>query len=163
LVGCFLVVSLLDLPASLAPSLPEKVSSIITNGQWDLPQVLISFPLVTNRIIKTIIPISLLQDRLIWLHSFDCDLSSKHAFAFLRPSAGVLPSVALIWRVSITPSHSFIFWRLMHDKMPTYENLLRRGCTVVSVCVLCLQNFETLAHLFLRYPLASHLWTWLRE
>lgn len=108
------LLSLLDLPASLAPSLPEKVSSIITNGQYDLPQVLLFFPLVTDRIIKTIIPISPLQDHLIWLHSSDGDLSSKHAHAFLHPSAGVLSSLALIWRVSIPPSHS-IFWRLMYN------------------------------------------------
>lgn len=79
------LLSLLDLPASLAPSLPEKVSSIITNGQCDLPQVLLFFPLVTDRIIKTIIPIDPLQDHLIWLHSSDGDLSSKHAYAFHNP------------------------------------------------------------------------------
>ncbi|PNY03736.1 ribonuclease H [Trifolium pratense] len=44
--------------------------------------------------------------------------------------------------------------------MPTDENLMKRGCTVVSVCV-CLSNFETTPHLFLSCQFAAKLWNWL--
>ncbi|KEH16904.1 hypothetical protein MTR_0070s0030 [Medicago truncatula] len=129
------LLSLLDLPASLAPSLPEKVSSIITNGQWDLPQVVLFFPLVTDRIIKTIIPISPLQDQLIWFHFSDGDLSSKHAYTFLRPSAGVLSSVALIWRNFETSVHLFLCCPFASHLWTWLGELLHRSIdtsTVVS-------------------------------
>lgn len=60
------LLSLLDLPAALAPSLSGKVSSLIMNRQWDLLLVLLSFPLVTDCTFKIILPISPLQDRLFW-------------------------------------------------------------------------------------------------
>ena len=114
---------LLDIPVTFAPSLYGKVSSFIMKGQWDLPQVLLSFPEVVARIRNTIISVTPLTYQLIRLHSSAGDLLSKQAYAFLNPLAAVLPWANLIWRVSIPPSHSFIFWRLMHDKMPTNENL----------------------------------------
>jgi len=51
----------------------------------------------------------------------------------------------------------------MHDKMPTDENIQKHGCTVVSVCVLCMRNFETLDHLFLHCSFVAHLWNWLGD
>lgn len=99
------LLSLLELPDTLAPSLLGKVSSLISNGQWDLPHGLLSIPLVADRIHNTIIPSIPLQDKLVWLHSPDGDLPSKQAYAFLHPSAAVLPWASIIWRACIPPSH----------------------------------------------------------
>ena len=67
----------------------------------------------------------------------------------------------LIWRPCIPPSHSFIFWRLMHKKLPTDEHLRSRGCTIVSICVLCYRSAETSEHLFFSCDYAVCLWCWL--
>jgi ribonuclease HI len=45
--------------------------------------------------------------------------------------------------------------------MPTDENLLARGCVVVSACALCLSSFETTPHLFLQCEFSKQLWLWL--
>ncbi|PNY16684.1 hypothetical protein L195_g013409 [Trifolium pratense] len=45
--------------------------------------------------------------------------------------------------------------------MPTDENLVKRGCVVVSVCVLCFAHLETTVHLFLSCPFAQQLRCWL--
>jgi hypothetical protein len=45
--------------------------------------------------------------------------------------------------------------------MPTNDNLITRGCIVVSVCDLCLSHYETTHHPFLSCPFASQLWLWL--
>lgn len=42
----------------------------------------------------------------------------------------------LIWDPYIPPSRSFLFWRLLHNRVATDENLKARGCIVVSVCCL---------------------------
>lgn len=52
-------------------------------------------------------------------------------------------------------------WRLLHRKLPTNENLRIRGCTLVSICVLCYASDETSSHLFLSCKFAVHLWHWL--
>jgi hypothetical protein len=67
----------------------------------------------------------------------------------------------MIWKTCIPPSHSFIYWRLMHGKMPTHENPHFWGCIIVSVCSFCLKIDETSKHLFLRCPFAMALWNWL--
>jgi hypothetical protein len=38
---------------------------------------------------------------------------------------------------------------------------MQRGCVVVSVCDLCLSNFEDTNNLFLSCNFAQHLWSWL--
>ena len=70
--------------------------------------------------------------------------------------------LGLLWfRRFIPPSYSFILWRIMHGKMPTDENLHRRGCVIVSICNLCLKTDESSDHLFLRCSFAKDLWLWL--
>jgi len=49
----------------------------------------------------------------------------------------------------------------MHGKMPTDENLRRRGCIIVSVCCFCLLNDKTSEHLFLHCPFAMEIWNWI--
>jgi len=80
---------------------------------------------------------------------------------FLRSPLVRLDWPAVIWRTCIPPSHSFVFWRLMLSKLPTDDNLRTRGCTIVSVCVLCYKHAETSSHLFLECSFAASVWRWL--
>jgi hypothetical protein len=45
--------------------------------------------------------------------------------------------------------------------MPTDDNLIRRGCMVVSVCNLCMSSDESSDHLFFRCHFAMNLWGWI--
>jgi len=49
----------------------------------------------------------------------------------------------------------------MHGRMPTDENLRRRGCIIVSICHFCMVIDETSKHLFLHCSFATNLWLWL--
>jgi ribonuclease HI len=49
----------------------------------------------------------------------------------------------------------------MLSKLPTDDNLRTRGCTIVSVCVLCYKHAETSSHLFLECTFAASVWRWL--
>ncbi|GAU32674.1 hypothetical protein TSUD_218510 [Trifolium subterraneum] len=42
-----------------------------------------------------------------------------------------------IWNSDIPPSKSLLVWRLMHNKVPTDENLMLRGCYMPSMCSIC--------------------------
>jgi len=50
------------------------------------------------------------------------------------------------------------FWRLMLSKLPTDENLQKRGCTLVSICGLCYKHAESSSHLFLSCDFAVAVW-----
>ncbi|PNX65865.1 ribonuclease H, partial [Trifolium pratense] len=45
----------------------------------------------------------------------------------------------VIWNSTIPPSKSLLAWRLMHNKMPTDDNLKIRGCALPSILNLVLQ------------------------
>jgi hypothetical protein len=49
----------------------------------------------------------------------------------------------------------------MHDKMPTDENLMARGCAIPSMCNLCNSHLESSFHLFFECHHAIKLWSWL--
>jgi len=141
--------------------LKGMVSEVIVNGTWNLAAVLDHFEDIRDRLDAIVLPHNQLPDVLVWRHTSDGTLSSKHAFTFMRPQTPLLPWADFIWNSAIPPSHSFIYWRLRHGKMPTDENLRSRGCIVVSVCSLCLSTNESSKHLFLHCQFATRLWDWI--
>ena len=141
--------TMLELPTHLFPSLKATLAFIITDGKWNIPRIILDFPLVAAQIMQVTLLVSPLPDKCAWIHSPDEELSSKLAFQFLNPAPPNLDWATAIWRPCIPPSHSFIFWRFMLSKLPTDENLQLRGCTLVSMCPLCYNEVESSTHLFL--------------
>jgi ribonuclease HI len=66
-----------------------------------------------------------------------------------------------IWSPDIPPSKSLLVWRIMHEKVPTDENLMSRGCYIPSMCNLCKTQVETSFHIFFECSFAFKLWCWL--
>jgi len=155
------LVDLIHIDSEFHRHLKGMVSDVIVNGVLDLPPSLTDFGDMKDRLDVIVVPRRPLADALVWPHTSDGNLNSKHAFSFLCLRAPLLPWAELIWNYSIPPSHSFIYWRLHHRKMPTDDNLRSRGCTVVSICNLCLQTDETSEHLFLRCHFSKQLWDWI--
>jgi len=118
-------------------------------------------PRVAARLDSIALPRIHLPNFLAWSHAADDKLTAKQAFNFLRLFAPPMSWASSIWKNCIPPSHSFIFWRLAHGKMPTNENLRSRGCVIVSICNLCLKSIESSEHLFLRCDFSAALWNWL--
>lgn len=71
----------------------------------------------------------------------------------------------LIWHQFIPPKISVLLWRLrlFHNKLPTEDNLQRRGFALASVCCLCDSpcSSETSSHLFFQCSFAQKIWQWL--
>jgi len=63
----------------------------------------------------------------------------------------------------IPPSRAFILWRLFHNKIPTDENLGKRGSCIVSICHFCLKQSESSEHIFFRCCVTFSLWDWLKK
>nr|KYP62504.1 hypothetical protein KK1_017040 [Cajanus cajan] len=60
-----------------------------------------------------------------------------------------------IWKLKIPPKAVKLMWRLIHNALPTIDNLQRRGLGLDSDdshCVLCNEHPETESHLFLSFP-----------
>jgi len=155
------LIYLLHIDVAFHGHIRGMVAEAIVNGALVMPSSITDFGDIKDRVEAIVLPKEQLADALVWPHNFDGNLTAKHAFSFLCTRAPLLPWADLIWSSFIPPSHSFIYWRFHHGRMPTDENLRSRGCNVVSICNLCLKNDETSEHLFLRCQFSKKLWDWI--
>ncbi|CAJ2637188.1 unnamed protein product [Trifolium pratense] len=144
------------------PLLKAKVASFIENGEWILPATFVNHDVsIRDRIHEITLPRQPMEDRLIWCAYNDGNLTAKQAYVLLFPTQQKLDWTGWIWHNFVPPSSSFVAWRCFQNRMPTDENLRKRGCVVVSACDLCLSQSETTPHLFLTCSFANNLWKWL--
>lgn len=141
-----------------------KVSDCITDGTWCLPNCIMARdPALATQICKITLPAEDIPNMLCWTSAPDGKLTSKIAF---RPLNGIGQRVVwanLLWNSYIPPSRSFITWRLLHNKLPTDENLRKRGCFIVPICCFCMKDSETSQHMFFDCLVTSILWEWLSK
>ncbi|XP_019460146.1 PREDICTED: uncharacterized protein LOC109359906 [Lupinus angustifolius] len=154
------LVDTLNIPLHLHNHLKATVADFISNEAWIIPHTLTSkYPNLTSQICN-IIPNSE-TDKLAWKSSNDGLLSAKDAYLHLNPGSVQHNWGPILWSDAIPPSKSFIAWRLLNNKMPTDDNLKRRGCVMASICSLCNKEEETATHLFFNCPFSVHVWNWL--
>jgi len=151
-----------SIPQNVSSSLTMKVSACVSNGVWCLPGYLVDKdPALANQICQITLPTDNMPDMLCWDSAPDGILTSKIAFQTLNGVGQRSTWANILWNSHIPPSRSFITWRLLHNKLPTNENLRKSGCTIVSICCFCLQEFESSQHIFFECSVTSRLWEWL--
>lgn len=63
-----------------------------------------------------------------------------------------------VWDPLALPTVNFFFWILMHKKVLTGENLLKRKIAGPHRCSLCKEAMETMDHLFVDCSFANKVW-----
>ena len=64
-----------------------------------------------------------------------------------------------LWKAKAFPKVLCTAWRILLDRIPTYQNLVRRGIVVNSpLCVFCKQSVESIQHLILDCGYAYRVW-----
>jgi len=153
------IASQLNLPVHFQHNLSAKVSDFIVNHQWNFPfSVLISFPELKHLVEQVTIPIELTKDKLVWMKNNTGDLSFKEAFLFKYDTGQNVNWTKSLWCPDIPPSQSLPVWRIMHNKVPTYENMKTRGVPNPSMCSSRYSEEESTFHLFFRCSSAMKLW-----
>jgi hypothetical protein len=138
------------------------VCDLIHNRSWLIPQNLdVLFPILKDLVHEVTIYLEDLPDNLLWNNSSSGDLSMKSAYEFKRHKAQIKNWAKLIWCKDVPPSKSLLVWRLMLDKVPTYDMLMPRGCCISSMCSLCNSSSESSFHSFFNCNFAFKLWCWL--
>lgn len=139
-----------------------KVVNFISDGTLNIPDILITkAPSIAQKIWNYTIPIEPVSDSLHWTTATDGVLTSKLAYSHLTGAGRPLQWCSLIWFKFVPPSRSFIMWRIAHNKLPTDENLRKRGCYIVSVCCFCKAYAESTDHLFFGCAETAKIWKWL--
>lgn len=156
------LITLLNIPDHLHHLLQSKLSNYLMNHSWSVPQAfLVAYPQLHQKLLLTTIPNSYKEDKIIWKPSHDGNITFKDAYRFQISQPQHLHWAKIIWHISIPPSKSLLIWRLFREKLPTDENLIKRGLYFPSVCNLCGAAQESTTHLFLECPFAVSIWNWL--
>jgi len=65
----------------------------------------------------------------------------------------------LLWKVKALPTTQFFAWRVISNRVATYDNLQRRGVLLSNNnCVRCEINVESVSHLFFGCKVAAYVW-----
>ncbi|KAL6214491.1 hypothetical protein ACLB2K_013925 [Fragaria x ananassa] len=108
------------------------------------------------------LPIAPESDILIWENSSSGLFSFSDGYELVRPHFEKSDWASSVWCSFIPPRYSILAWRLFHLKLPTDDQLQRRGIPMVSVCQLCsFSHIEDMPHLFVNCSFAQHIWQWL--
>jgi hypothetical protein len=126
-------------------TLHHLVHDFIVDFHLYIPMELqLEFPSLLPYLHNVSIPLGDKEDKLIWKHSSSGTLSLKNVYNFQKPPGQLCSWAKLIWNSVISPSKSLLLWRLLHNKLPTDENLSLRWCNLPSICNLCLVLMQKL-------------------
>ena len=65
----------------------------------------------------------------------------------------------LLWKNFIPYKRALHCWKLTHNRLPTDENLEKRGINTASRCRLCEADAESTDHIFIHCSFSNDLWT----
>ena len=101
------------------------------------------------------------DDQVIWASSSSGFLDSKNPYLRLSLSLPSVPWGSRIWHAAIQPRKSLATWKILLNRVLTDDRLQRFNLKLCSRCYLCRSHDETNRHLFVDYPIAVGLWSWL--
>jgi len=90
------------------------------------------------------------EDRREWIGSVDKKYNVKHAYSIIsqRDVGGVRMHLNY-YGIPKVNHHPYCSWRVLHNKLPTKERLIRLGIHNVNpLCVMCNIGKESVSHLF---------------
>eukprot|EP00253_Pinus_taeda_P013691 PITA_13691 len=67
-----------------------------------------------------------------------------------------------VWNSALWPKIKYFLWLIMHRKILTWENLVKRGFIGPSKCPLCEKDEETMNHFLNDCNWTNNLWEWIK-
>eukprot|EP00253_Pinus_taeda_P022158 PITA_22158 len=118
---------------------------------------------LNQQILKRKIRIVVENDKLRWGPKGNGEFSLKEARSIIEreEQPDTMPWADKVWDNFQWLKIRTFLWLLMQRKTLTWENLLRKGFQGPSRCPMCLQEEETMNHLFNSCEWASQLWLWM--
>lgn len=125
--------------------------------EWDVARINESLPELTHLILRIKPSVLEVEDAYIWPLQKSGNYSTKsgyyagsqatHASSIAATATATVNWKKLIWTPRLSPKLKLFLWRVLHNALPTGENLQRRGLLANTLCVRC-GEIETANHLF---------------
>ncbi|XP_057803315.1 uncharacterized protein LOC131018618 [Salvia miltiorrhiza] len=144
-------------PVLFLDSLNFTVADYFYDGVWHFTQNFVNnFPEVVCDIL--LLPIGTDSDTRFWKNSVHGQVTSALAFA---NNCHRFPQVTWgtwIWERFIPMRRSMVVWRVLHNRLPTYDSLIRHGLIKPNHCPFCFRNNESIDHIFWSCMLVRETW-----
>ena len=139
------------------------VAEFITpQRQWNISKLceVISDQAIIQKIRGIDIPSTDLEDTICWGLDKTGEFTTKSAIWLAHKSQPLKkPDWAhkWIWTVDTMPKIQIFLWQLFHNALPVRDTLFHRGLPLDPLCPLCLQEVESIEHLFVHCPLSQRV------
>jgi hypothetical protein len=105
-------------------------------------------------------------DQWLWRHDPGGGYSVRGAYTLLtiRTASDAAALTDLLWHKQVLLKVSVLAWRLLRNRLPTWDNLVRRHIITPDsqLCVTGCGGVETTHHMFLSCPIFASLWHLIR-
>jgi hypothetical protein len=100
------------------------------------------------------------NDKLRWGYMPRGTFTIKESYQLLIPPMPDPPDPgwAKLWALRTWPKISIFLWQVLHRRILTWDNILKRGFSGPSRCVLCNNNEESIDHLLNNCTFSNNLW-----
>lgn len=73
--------------------------------------------------------------------------------------SGTTKVMISFWRLRLPNRVKLVMWRLLHNSLPVFANLMSRGCTDIKGCGFCGFKMEDVVHSFINCWWTKSFWT----
>ena len=92
-------------------------------------------------------------------HGWDSTFKEEYNARYIR--RGDLSWMSRIWSSHITPWQLILVYLMLRNKLATNDNLRKYGLVITSYCCMCMNDLESVQHLFLECSFTQWIWQWL--
>ncbi|XP_057790938.1 uncharacterized protein LOC131008050 [Salvia miltiorrhiza] len=137
--------------------LSQSIADYFYDGVWHFTQNFINnFPEIVCDIL--LVPIGEEDDTRYWKPALHGEITAKLASSH---HGNRHPSVRWgkwLWEPYIPIRRSIMCWRLIHNRLPTYDRLIRQGLIMPNFCIFCRNHQETAYHILWNCARVMLLW-----
>ena len=119
----------------------------------------------------TLSPNAALKDYWVWGADPKGIFTTRTAYLCIKgdqPIGYLNRGFSQLWEIKVPPRALSFAWRLLWDRLPTKENLIRRQVVIENdLCTFCQSQVECASHLFFTYKKVMPTWwefnSWVKE
>ncbi|MQM22137.1 hypothetical protein Taro_055185 [Colocasia esculenta] len=128
-------------------------ATFIQNGQWHLPpptaiEMFDIWPIIMRTPLTQ-------ADAITWKHGM---FSTKEVWSRLRYQHQKVGWADWVWKAPTVQRFSLTCWQAVMHKLPTHNNLRKRGMIIPSRCILCCNAEECEDHIFFQCSYSIEIW-----
>ncbi|XP_057774946.1 uncharacterized protein LOC130993927 [Salvia miltiorrhiza] len=151
------LVDKLQVPHFMHDFLHQSVADYYFEGAWHFSEdFFIQFPDTVCDIL--LLPIGESEDLKFWKHSVTGDVTAALAYSRICHSFPKVRWGDWIWENYIPVRRLIVCWRIIQNRLPTLDVLIRQGTLGPNRCSLCGAAEETLSHLFWECSVVRPIW-----